>query len=57
VIRGQKVLLDQEVAKIYSVQTMRINEAVRNNGDSGTKIGLPQKSAKSAKIISAFLAP
>jgi hypothetical protein len=54
VIRGQKVLLDQEVAKIYSVQTMRINEAVRNNGDSGTKIGLPQKSAK---IISAFLAP
>jgi hypothetical protein len=30
-IRGQKVLLDQEVAKIYGVQTKRINEAVRNN--------------------------
>jgi hypothetical protein len=32
-IRGQKVLLDQEVAKIYGVQTKRINEAVRNNPD------------------------
>ena len=30
-IRGQKVLLDQEVARIYGVQTKRINEAVRNN--------------------------
>jgi len=32
-IRGQKVLLDQDVAKIYGVQTKRINEAVRNNLD------------------------
>src|ERR1035437_5021493 len=30
-IRGQKVLLDHEVARIYGVQTKRINEAVRNN--------------------------
>lgn len=30
-IRGQKVLLDHDVAKIYGVQTKRINEAVRNN--------------------------
>ena len=30
-IRGQKVLLDQDVAQIYGIQTKRINEAVRNN--------------------------
>ena len=28
---GKKVLLDHEVARIYGVQTKRINEAVRNN--------------------------
>src|ERR1039457_5095168 len=32
-IRGQKVLLDQEVAKIYGVRTKLINEAVGNNPD------------------------
>ena len=31
VIRGNKVLLDSDVAKIYGVETKRINEAVRNN--------------------------
>jgi hypothetical protein len=30
-IRGQKVLLDQDVALIYGVETKRINEAVKNN--------------------------
>jgi len=30
-VRGQKVLLDSDVAKIYGVETKRINEAVRNN--------------------------
>ncbi|RLB65930.1 MAG: ORF6N domain-containing protein [Deltaproteobacteria bacterium] len=32
-IRGQRVLLDSDVANIYSVETKRINEAVRNNPD------------------------
>ena len=32
-IRGQSVLLDSDVAKIYGVETKRINEAVRNNLD------------------------
>ena len=32
-IRGQRVLLDSDVATIYSVETKRINEAVRNNPD------------------------
>ena len=32
-IRGQQVLLDSDVARIYGIQTKRINEAVRNNSD------------------------
>lgn len=32
-IREQKVLLDRDVAKIYGVETKRINEAVKNNID------------------------
>jgi hypothetical protein len=32
-IRSQRVLLDSDVAKIYGVETKRINEAVRNNPD------------------------
>jgi len=30
-IREQKVLLDSDVAALYNVETMRINEAVKNN--------------------------
>lgn len=30
-IRGQRVLLDFDVAAIYAVETKRVNEAVRNN--------------------------
>jgi len=30
-LRGQKVLLDRDVADFYGVETKRVNEAVRNN--------------------------
>jgi len=30
-IRGQRVLLDCDLAKIYGVETKRVNEAVKNN--------------------------
>jgi hypothetical protein len=30
-IRGQRVLLDTDVARIYGVDTKRVNEAVKNN--------------------------
>jgi len=33
VVRNQKALLDFEVAEMYSVETKRINEAVKNNPD------------------------
>ena len=30
-IRGEKVILDSDVAALYGVETKRINEAVKNN--------------------------
>jgi len=32
-VRGQKVLLDRDVASLYNVETKRVNEAVKNNLD------------------------
>jgi phage regulator Rha-like protein len=32
-IRGQKVMLDEDLAKIYQVETRRLNEAVKRNID------------------------
>jgi hypothetical protein len=32
-IRSQQVILDSDVATLYGVETMRINEAVKNNPD------------------------
>lgn len=32
-LRGEKVILDCNVAVLYGVETMRINEAVKNNHD------------------------
>lgn len=32
-LRGQKVILDRDVAELYGVETKRINEAVKNNPD------------------------
>ena len=32
-IRGRQVMLDCDLAKLYNVETKRINEAVKNNPD------------------------
>jgi len=32
-IRGEKIILDSDIAKLYGVETKRINEAVKNNPD------------------------
>lgn len=32
-LRGEKVLIDRDVATLYGVETKRVNEAVRNNQD------------------------
>ena len=33
VLRGNEVMLDRDLAKLYGVETKRVNEAVRNNQD------------------------
>ena len=33
VIRGEKVILDSDLAKLYGVETRRLNEQVRRNLD------------------------
>jgi hypothetical protein len=33
-IRNQSVILDSDVAELYGVETMRINEAVKNNPEN-----------------------
>lgn len=30
-VRGKQVMLDSDLAKLYEVETKRINEAVKNN--------------------------
>ena len=32
-VRGKQVILDSNLAKLYQVETKRINEAVKNNPD------------------------
>jgi len=32
-IKGQKVLIDSDVAKIYGVETREVNQAIKNNPD------------------------
>ena len=36
-LRGQKVLIDRDVAELYGVETKRVNEAVKNNPDKFNK--------------------
>jgi len=36
-LRGQQVILDSDVAALYGVETMRVNEAVKNNPDKFPK--------------------
>ena len=32
-VKGQKVIIDSDVAKIYGVETREINQAIKNNPD------------------------
>ena len=34
-IRGKQVMLDSDLARLYGVETKRINEAVKNNSQKG----------------------
>lgn len=37
IIRGQKVIIDADVAELYGVETKRVNEAVKNNPEKFPK--------------------
>jgi len=32
-VRGQNVIIDSDVAKIYGVETREVNQAIKNNPD------------------------
>ena len=32
-VRGVQVMLDNDIAKLYHIETKRVNEAVKNNPD------------------------
>ena len=34
-LRGQRVILDSDVARLYGVETKRVNEAVKNRDQTG----------------------
>jgi hypothetical protein len=57
-VKGQKVLLDSDVADLYGVGTKEINQAVKNNADKFPKgyiIGLnPAEKAELVKIFDRF---
>lgn len=36
-IRGKQVMLDSDLAKLYDIETKRINEAVRRNSEKFSK--------------------
>lgn len=36
-LRGQQVILDADVARLYGVETKRVNEAVKNNPEKFPK--------------------
>ena len=36
-IRGKQVMLDSDLARLYNVETKRINEAVRRNKEKAQK--------------------
>ena len=51
-VRGEKVILDSDVAALYGVETKRVNEAVRNNPEKfpdGYILELDNEEAKSLR--------
>ena len=41
IIRGQRVMLDRDIAAFYGVETKRLNEKVKRNPRRGTKARWP----------------
>ena len=50
-IRGQKVMLDSDLAKLYGVPTKRLNEQVRRNANRFPEDFMFQLSAEEAEVL------
>lgn len=50
-IRGQKVILDRDVATLYGVATREVNQAVRNNPDKFPDGYIIQCNAEEASLL------
>lgn len=54
-IRGHRVILDSDVAALYGIETMRVNEAVKNNPDKFPKDYIIELSKEEkAEVIEKF---
>lgn len=50
-VRGQKIILDKDLAALYKVETKRLNEQVRRNVDRFPKDFMFQLTAKELQIL------
>ncbi|RLD12457.1 MAG: ORF6N domain-containing protein [Chlamydiae bacterium] len=50
-LKGQKVILDSDVAQLYGVETKRVNEAIKNNPDKFPVGYIIQVSKEEWKVI------
>ena len=48
-VRGKQVMLDSDLAKLYEVETKRINEAVKNN-----RLAILSQLSSKASRVAAF---
>ena len=56
VIRGQKVMLDSDLAELYGVPTKRLNEQVKRNSDRFPEDFMFQLTAKETEILRSQIA-
>lgn len=57
VLRGCKIMLDKELAKLYGVETGALNQAVKRNSKRFPKDFMFQLSRKEVKRVSQFVIP
>ena len=56
IIRGQKVMLDKDLAELYGVETRRLNEQVRRNADRFPNDFMFQLTEKELEILMSQIA-
>ena len=56
IIRGQKVMLDKDLAELYGVETKRLKEQVKRNGDRFPDDFMFQLTEKELEILRSQIA-